>query len=42
MFLGGHVRIESQDGHGTIVRAVFPKDLLVPHESVIVAKRRSA
>jgi two-component system nitrate/nitrite sensor histidine kinase NarX/two-component system sensor histidine kinase UhpB len=42
MFLGGHIRIESEDGHGTLVRAMFPKDLLVSHDTVIVAKRKSA
>ena len=42
MFLGGHIRIESADGHGTLVRAMFPKDLLVSHDTVIVAKRKSA
>jgi len=41
MFLGGHIRIESEDGHGTLVRAMFPKDLLVSHDTVIVAKRKS-
>jgi two-component system, NarL family, sensor histidine kinase DegS len=42
MFLGGHIRIESEDGRGTVVRAVFPKDLLVPpQDSIIVAKRRT-
>jgi signal transduction histidine kinase len=42
MFLGGHIRIESEDGRGTLVRAMFPKDLLVSHDTVIVAKRKSA
>jgi signal transduction histidine kinase len=42
MFLGGHIRIESEGGHGTLVRAMFPKDLLVSHDTVIVAKRKSA
>ncbi len=43
MFLGGHIRIDSEDGHGTMVRAVFPKSLLVPpQDSIIVAKRRTA
>jgi signal transduction histidine kinase len=42
MFLGGHIRIESGDGNGTMVQALFPKDLLISQESVIVTKRKSA
>ncbi|TMC86074.1 MAG: hypothetical protein E6J06_01775 [Chloroflexi bacterium] len=42
MFLGGHIRVESENGHGTLVRAMFPKDLLVSHDTVIVAKRKSS
>ncbi len=33
MFLGGQLRIESEDGRGTAVRAVFPKALLVAEPS---------
>jgi len=33
LLLGGELRIESVAGGGTRVRAIFPKDLLVPRES---------
>lgn len=42
MFLGGSIRIESQDGHGTVVRAMFPQDLLISRANVFIAKRRTA
>jgi signal transduction histidine kinase len=38
LFLGGQLRIESQAGGGTRVRAVFPKELLIPHESTSLVK----
>lgn len=35
MFLGGRLRIESEAGNGTAVRAVFPKALLVAEPSTL-------
>jgi signal transduction histidine kinase len=35
LLLGGQIRIESQDGEGTTVRAVFPKELLTAKVSRI-------
>jgi len=32
LFLGGQLTIESESGVGTMVRAIFPKDHLVPQE----------
>lgn len=32
VILGGVLRIESKAGDGTIVRGIFPRDLLMPHD----------
>jgi signal transduction histidine kinase len=42
MFLGGHIRIESEDGRGTNVSAMFPKDLLIPHDPVLLSEWKTA
>jgi signal transduction histidine kinase len=41
MFLGGRIRIESEDGRGTVVRATFPRDQLIPHATVNLTKKRN-
>ena len=33
LFLGGQLRIESQEGDGTTVRAIFPRNLIAPTTS---------
>jgi signal transduction histidine kinase len=47
VLLGGRLGIESVDGNGTLLRAVFPKDMLVSRDAVrdakvIATKRKSA
>jgi signal transduction histidine kinase len=38
VLLGGHLGIESVDGNGTLLRAVFPKEMVVSRDAVMEAK----